>query len=315
MIVWFGLIFLAVALAAAAFVVLPALAAGGSGGKPRRALVAGIAGLLVLMAGLGAYAGLGRPDFALMALRGAPRADNFQEAIAYLSQRIRERPNDVQGWSILGRGYLAFGAPDQAALAFERALDIGEARGDPPSPDLMVDYAIARGLVAGSLNVEVRGLLANVLEVDPGNADARYYLGLAHAEAGETAMALSLWDGLLADAPPDASWRAALPNQITALQMAGQAGAGDGGDGTGGEGTVDTAGGAPDVRAMVDGLAARLATEPEDINGWTMLIRAYSVLGEMDNARMALAQARQVFSGNDEAEAALTAQAEASALE
>ena len=304
MIFWLGSILFAVSLIAAAFVVIPALKAGNVARRASRAALAGAAGFLVLAIGLGAYMGLGRPDYALMSLRGGPDQENFQEAIAFLSQHIRERPNDIQGWTILGRGYLAFGSPEQAALAFRRALDLTETRGDPPSPDLMVDYAIARGLVAGSLNEEVRAILGEVLRIDPGNPDARYYLGLAHAESGDIETALSLWDGLLAVAPPDAPWRAALPNQIAALRSALPDGA-----------PAASSGAPPDIRAMVDGLAARLEDAPDDLEGWTMLIRAYAVLGEAENARAALAEARRVFAGNDAAQQALTAQAQASALE
>ena len=35
---------------------------------------------------------------------------------------------------------------------------------------------------------------------------------------------------------------------------------------------------------MVEGLAARLADNPEDINGWRMLARSWRVLGETAKA-------------------------------
>ena len=52
-------------------------------------------------------------------------------------------------------------------------------------------------------------------------------------------------------------------------------------------------GGAPDINAMVSGLAARLKANPNDPQGWLRLIRAYSVLGETDKAKAALATALQ----------------------
>ena len=66
---------------------------------------------------------------------------------------------------------------------------------------------------------------------------------------------------------------------------------------------------------MVDGLAARLTEEPNDLEGWTMLIRAYAVLGETENARVALDNARGIFTNNEAAEDMLTEQARASGLE
>ncbi|MEX6634274.1 c-type cytochrome biogenesis protein CcmI [Hyphococcus lacteus] len=45
------------------------------------------------------------------------------------------------------------------------------------------------------------------------------------------------------------------------------------------------------IEGMVEGLAARLETEPDDIEGWTMLARSYSVLGEFQKSANAYSQA------------------------
>src|SRR5690242_9336772 len=42
--------------------------------------------------------------------------------------------------------------------------------------------------------------------------------------------------------------------------------------------------GAQQIQAMVDQLAARLARDPSDAKGWTMLARSYTVLGRFDEA-------------------------------
>ena len=57
------------------------------------------------------------------------------------------------------------------------------------------------------------------------------------------------------------------------------------------------------IGAMVAGLAARLKADPNDPLGWVKLINAYTVLGEMDKAREALADARKAFKGNQDAQA------------
>ena len=49
------------------------------------------------------------------------------------------------------------------------------------------------------------------------------------------------------------------------------------------------------IRGMVDGLAARLAANPRDLDGWLMLARSYRVLGETDKAQAALQSASTVF--------------------
>lgn len=49
------------------------------------------------------------------------------------------------------------------------------------------------------------------------------------------------------------------------------------------------------VRGMVEGLAARLENQPDDLQGWLMLIRSYAVLQEPDAARETLRKAKSAF--------------------
>ena len=51
---------------------------------------------------------------------------------------------------------------------------------------------------------------------------------------------------------------------------------------------------------MVDTLAARLESDPDDAEGWARLIRSYMVLGRTDEANAALAKARGEFDGEAE---------------
>jgi cytochrome c-type biogenesis protein CcmH/NrfG len=53
------------------------------------------------------------------------------------------------------------------------------------------------------------------------------------------------------------------------------------------------------VQGMVEGLAARLAENPDDPAGWRRLIRSYAVLDEQDKAREALTTALDTFSGQE----------------
>ena len=48
---------------------------------------------------------------------------------------------------------------------------------------------------------------------------------------------------------------------------------------------------------MVDGLAERLETSPDDLDGWLRLAHAYTVLNEPDNARAGLPLGRAASRG------------------
>jgi cytochrome c-type biogenesis protein CcmH len=247
---------------------------------------------------------VGRPDLALLSLKGQPSPDNYYELVVYLARVIRERPFDIQGWTILGGAYLAFGEADQAVAAYQRALNIARSQGANVPPDLLANFAVARVLQSGGVSRELEDAFRHVLSIDPMNIQARYHIGVAHAQRGENEAALALWEPLMTEAPSSAYWRANLPFQIAALGGSAPNAPDAGAPGQG-----------PDVRAMVDGLAARLAEEPDDLEGWSMLIRAYAVLGETENARVALDSARGIFVNNEAAQDALSEQARASSLE
>jgi cytochrome c-type biogenesis protein CcmH/NrfG len=60
---------------------------------------------------------------------------------------------------------------------------------------------------------------------------------------------------------------------------------------------------------MTDRLAARLETTPEDIEGWTLLMRSRVVLGERASATTAFRKALEVFKNDAAASGKITAAA------
>jgi cytochrome c-type biogenesis protein CcmH len=65
----------------------------------------------------------------------------------------------------------------------------------------------------------------------------------------------------------------------------------------------------PDVNTMTDRLAARLETAPEDVEGWTLLMRSRLVLGEKEVAAAAFRKALEVFKNDSTASGKITAAA------
>lgn len=63
------------------------------------------------------------------------------------------------------------------------------------------------------------------------------------------------------------------------------------------------------IRGMVDKLATRLETSPNDEDGWLRLMRSRMTLGEKDAAKAALAKALETFSSDAAAKARLTSAA------
>ncbi|MDU8929967.1 c-type cytochrome biogenesis protein CcmI [Alisedimentitalea sp. MJ-SS2] len=65
------------------------------------------------------------------------------------------------------------------------------------------------------------------------------------------------------------------------------------------------------VDGMVAGLAAKLEENPDNPDGWVMLVRSYAVMGHPDKARAALDRATAFYAGNAEVLTRLEAQARA----
>jgi len=277
------LIFVAIALAAAAFVIWPILRGKGQS-MGARAVLAAAATALVLGVGGGTYVMLGSPALALRALTG-PSDTDLSSLIAELVSRVRANPRDAEAWTLLGRGYLTLGDPNDAAAALQKALAL-EPHGQ--DADLLATFGEALTMAnGGAVPPEAESAFQNVLALDPKNFAARYYIGLALAGQHQTPQALAMWQSLLADAPADAPWKGQLIDRIATLK-AGDMGASG---------------------AMVAKLAARLKTQPNDPEGWQRLIRSYSVLGETSKAEAALADAHSALKGNASALAAIDAEA------
>ncbi|MBV8798675.1 MAG: tetratricopeptide repeat protein [Alphaproteobacteria bacterium] len=278
-------VFGALALMAVGFACWPLWRMGG-GSAAARMTLAGALGALILGIGGGAYLLLGQPRLAVRSLSG-PSPNDLSGLIAVLAARVRERPHDVRGWTLLGRGYLTVQDPNDAAAAFRRALEVAPATA-PPTLYSAYGEALAEA-AGGAVTPDAERAFQEAVRRDPKDFAARYYLGLAYAARGDKGRALALWASLLADAPANAPWRADLIDRLAGLRRSGEA--------------------PPDVGAMVASLARRLKETPGDVEGWSRLIRAYSVLGERRKAQQALIDARSALKADRSAQARLAQEA------
>jgi len=281
-------IFLVLCAAAIGFAVWPLLRGGSQRG---RYLLSGALAAVVFGVGVGIYMMLGTPQLALRSLTG-PSDTDVRGLLAVLATRVRQNPSDPRGWILLGRGYLGLNDPSDAAAAFKQALAVA-----PPSvrPTLLSAYGEALTEAdQGNVSPEAEAAFAQALKGNPGDPAARFYLGQVYAMRGDRARALDMWNGLLADTPPNSRLHNFLVDRIAAL--------------------TSQTGGAPDISAMVESLAARLKANPDDAQGWLRLIRAYSVMGDKSKAQAALADARAAMKGDGAALKALGAEARSDGL-
>jgi cytochrome c-type biogenesis protein CcmH len=231
---------------------------------------------------------LGQPYLAWRSAQGTETRD-VNGLIALLIKRVRAQPDDLQAWVYLGRAYMGMGDAGDAAKAYARAVTLANRSGHP---DAGLDTLYGEALVAqanGEVGAEAEAAFRAALKLDPKEQAARYFIAQAQAARGDKAGALTILNELLAETPDKSPLHQTLIDRIALLTAQG--------------------GGAPDPKAMVAGLAARLKDNPDDAAGWQRLIRAYSVLGQRAEARDALATARKTFSGKSDVLAGFDAQA------
>jgi cytochrome c-type biogenesis protein CcmH len=117
-----------------------------------------------------------------------------------LAGRLRAKPDDVQGWGMLGRAYFVMQRYAESAQAY------AEVNTRSPSAESLTDEGEALAWAQGG---EVTGEAAEKMEAalkfDPAFAKALWYGGLASAQAGRFPQARERWQALLKrdDLPDD----------------------------------------------------------------------------------------------------------------
>jgi cytochrome c-type biogenesis protein CcmH len=195
---------------------------------------------------------------------------------------------------------------DQAADAFQRAARLlGE------SPKRLSGFARSLIMVQnGVVSEPARKAYERLKALEPSNIEAQTWLAIAREQDGDLkgaeeeykrllVSAEDPWKGLLTVRLQTVSERLGHPVQPNKEEAAPAA-----------DPAAAAAQMTPEQRdkfvsQMVDGLAARLKENGNDLAGWTRLVRSYVVLGRRDDATTALASARTQFAGDDKSLAEL----------
>jgi len=138
-----------------------------------------------------------------------------------LAARLRENPDDVTGWKLLGRSYGVMGRYGEAAEAYAKA-----AVRSPRDAQLLADLADVLAMARGqSLQGEPEQLALRALEIEPGNLKALALAGSAAFERKDYAAAAKHWERMLAYVEPNSEdARSIQQNVAEARSLAGDAG-------------------------------------------------------------------------------------------
>jgi cytochrome c-type biogenesis protein CcmH len=269
----------------------------------------------------GTAAAAGNEAVAANAATAPDELARVEQMMARLLQRVRENPDDHEGWYLLGMSYRAMERFPDATQAFRRAMELQPRNADYTA--YLAEMVLIGATTAGRPPPpEADQLFRRALALQPGNPQARFYLATIRNERGDHRGAVDDLLALLRDAPAGEIWpqqvRAALVAiaQRNNIDLAGRLPAVPAGPAAPAahppsNATAAIPGPTPEQmraasgmtpsqqdaasRGMVDRLAARLRANPRDADRWIMLMRSRMVLQDRNGAAEALRSALNTF--------------------
>lgn len=251
------------------------------------------------------------------------------DQLAALEARTKSEPNSAEAWTALGAARFDLSDFAGAAAAYEKATALS-----PESAGLWSALGEARVMGSDSDPMPATALAAfdKAIALDAKDPRARYFLAVKKDIGGDHRGAIDDWFALLADTPQGAPWEADLRRTIeqvgaihkidvasrlastqarplTADEMPVAARGIPGPSRADMEAASQLPKGQQDqmIQGMVDGLEAKLKTNPADVDRWIMLMRSRMTLGETAKAAQAL---KDGIAANPAAAGRLKAQAQ-----
>jgi cytochrome c-type biogenesis protein CcmH len=135
-----------------------------------------------------------------------------------LAQRMREQPDDLEGWIMLAKSYRALERYPEAVTAYQQAL-----QRDSDNVVLMMSYVDVLTMSQnGRFTAEATALLHKALELQPDNIVALWLSGHQASQQERYTDAISYWQRAAALLPDDSQDKALINSQIAmAVQQTG----------------------------------------------------------------------------------------------
>jgi len=184
------ILFIVMVVVAIGFVVTPLY-------RQQRKLTSLIAVSVVVVVAIsaGLYRSQGSPD---VPSAGSGPTD-VGDALASLAEKLKKNPDDLEGWKMLGRSYMAIENYAGAVGALEHAIKLDGGK------DAETLTALGESLMAGSgggVGGRVASLFEKALAIDGNSQKALFYGGIGAFNSGDTELAATRWERLLSLNPP-----------------------------------------------------------------------------------------------------------------
>lgn len=246
--------------------------------------------VLLLPLGAGAmYWWLGMPAAIDPVLAQKSNNDQVEQVVNALAERLKANPEDPKGWAKLARSYKFMGRMAEAEQAFLKVGDLINTE-----PDLLVDYADLLAVRANN-NIEGRplALVNKALALNPQHPMGLMMSGVAAYRRSDFKIAVAQWEKLLTLLEPGSPDAQQVQADIAdARAKAGMSGAAATSSklppvDPASAGSMTT----EQINQMVERLAERMKSNPDDLAGWVRLALAYKTQGRLPEAEDAFVKA------------------------
>jgi cytochrome c-type biogenesis protein CcmH len=149
--------------------------------------------VLTPLLALGVYFAVGNPHVLTLEEEAQATERQIEAMVERLAAKLKDNPDDVEGWKMLGRSYAVMGRFPQAAEAYGRA-----AARAPQDADILVDLADVLAMANGQrLDGDPERLVRRALEIDPKNLKGLALAGTAAHNRADFAGAAKYWERML----------------------------------------------------------------------------------------------------------------------
>ncbi|OFX13068.1 MAG: c-type cytochrome biogenesis protein CcmI [Alphaproteobacteria bacterium RIFOXYD12_FULL_60_8] len=213
------------------------------------------------------------------------QAQQVEKMVQGLADKMKDNPQDVEGWIKLGRSYDRLGRYKDAAEAYRRALDV-----EIPTAQLLIEFALVQTRANDdNIDDEAQAAFLRAFKGMPDSADALYYLGVAAVQRDKPEDGIAYLKHLVTLSPADAPWLEQVQSVIDGVAadfgLNAQTIVARAPDTSNVEAPADhSVQQASKVNEMVARLEGKLKDNPEDFDGWMRLAKSYAVLGRDKDA-------------------------------
>ncbi len=186
-----------------------------------RRVIAGIVSVVLPVMAIGLYLLLGNPAALLQQANASPpdhlaTPEQISAMIQRLARRMQQKPDDAEGWAMLGRSYNVVGRHNDAIVAYEKAIQLR-----PKDAQLHADYADALATTqAGKLEGKPLMQIEAALKIDPNNQKALDLAGTAAFNRRDFQSAAKYWTQLEKLLPADSEGAQSVRGSIAEAKAA-----------------------------------------------------------------------------------------------